>query len=109
MLTNTKMGAWKRFWFAVMLFAFRRGARHGLVNTMSCANRVEFTTKFGAHEARLVLRDTSQGDGYSRVELYEMLRIVRYHEQAMGWTCPEPTFRNEDFAKRFADKRVKKS
>lgn len=98
MLTATKMGAWKRLWFEVMMFALRRGGEKG---SGSCANRRWHRTMFGSRETRLVLRDTTQEDGYSRMELYEMLRTVRLHERRQGWECPEPTFRNQAFAERF--------
>lgn len=98
MLTATKMGIWKRFWFEVMMFALRRG---GGKYFGSCANRAWCTTMFGAHEARLVLRDTAREDGHSREELYVMLRTVREHERNQGWTCPEPTFRIQEFADKY--------
>lgn len=63
----------------------------GSCSVSYCANRVtkRWETPAG-HEVTLILRDTRQPDGFSRTELYQMLKTLRDHERAQGWKCPEP-------------------
>lgn len=55
-----------------------------------CANRRTRTWLLGEHELTFTWRDTRQPDGYSREELYRMLKLVRDHEHLQEWRCPEP-------------------
>jgi hypothetical protein len=66
-------------------------AKSGRRSTHVCANRWESVSRCSAYEVTLTVRDTAKPDGYSRKELYSMLRTVREHEAKQGWRVPEPT------------------
>lgn len=74
------------FWKFVRWYFVRQGRSVKIV-----ANRLEYeaTTPDG-FDARLILRNPAEPDGYSREEVYEMLARVRESEIRMKWKCPEP-------------------
>jgi len=75
-----------KLWLWLFFFALRKikpGAG-------ACANRRYMTFGHKAHRVRVEVTDTRKPDGYSREELYEMLKIIRAAEKRSGWKCPEP-------------------
>lgn len=63
-----------------------------LTSTKSCANRVEWTYVRGDFEYKIIRRQTTISDTYSREELYCMEKIIRSERERTGWdvhTCFE--------------------
>jgi hypothetical protein len=56
----------------------------------SVGNRRIYTFKLEPLEITVTSRDTTEEDGYSRVELYNMLKLIRTNEVVQQWRVPEP-------------------
>lgn len=56
----------------------------------SVGNRFIEVTMIGPLEVTITCRDTRREDGYSREELYSMLRLIRKEEVRHEWKVPEP-------------------
>jgi hypothetical protein len=74
----------KGIFYARLFYEFLR-----LSGGKRCANRFEQTVTLKDREITLIVKDTTQPDGYGREELYEMLELIRKHERIQGWKVPE--------------------
>lgn len=74
----------------VFAWSLRRMIASGLGALKFCGFRTESTFTKEGQEMRIIIRDTTQPEIYSREEVYSMLRLVRQNESRMGWKCPEP-------------------
>lgn len=72
-----------RFWWWVL---WRVPARQ----IHSVGNRFERRMMLGKFEVTITYRNTHEPDGYSREELYGMLRTIRREEKRHEWKVPEP-------------------
>ncbi len=54
------------------------------------ANRSIRTLDGTKRKWELTITDKSERDGYSREELYCMLKLIRAEEKRQGWKVPEP-------------------
>jgi hypothetical protein len=76
-----------QFW----LWVFRKLlGRAPWTSQSSVGNRYAGSGVFGCFEVALVMRDMRQPSGYSREELYAMLRAIRSEEIIQHWKVPEP-------------------
>lgn len=75
-----------RLWYRALMWLLRRG-QYGWAR---CANRYEITHHCGPLVVVTTIQDTREEDGYSREELYRMLRLIRQHEELQEWKVPEP-------------------
>ena len=50
-----------------------------------CSNRLEATYRKGTNEVFVRYRSLCEADGYSREELFKMLREVRKHQRLQKW------------------------
>ena len=54
-------------------------------------NRLEITIKRNNNtEIKIIIKDMSQEDRYTREELVRMLEIIRTEENIQNWKVPEP-------------------
>jgi len=55
-----------------------------------CGNRYGKVFHYYNWEVTVIYRDTTKEDGYSREELYRMLKLIRKEEIRQQWKIPEP-------------------
>jgi len=75
---------WKAWiWYKILMKAPCRYGTH-------VANRTIRRDNLAHLECTITLRDIRKPDGYSREELYQMLGLIRLHEELQNWKVPEP-------------------
>jgi hypothetical protein len=60
-------------------------------SVFKCANRSIFTYRYQNFEMKVTFRDLDKPEGYSRVELLQMLQLIRAQEAKQNWKVPEPS------------------
>lgn len=73
-------------WYWLFAYLLRRGPvrTEGFVG-----NRHTWKGTTGPVEIEVVIRDTRQPDGYSREELYQLLKLIRREEKRSEWKVPD--------------------
>jgi hypothetical protein len=61
----------------------------------SCANRYEIEVRIESMGMHIIYTDFREQAGYSREEVFTMLKTVREEEARMKWKCPKPEVKEE--------------
>lgn len=81
---------WLTEWIDYLWLCIVTSPRGSIKKTTVVGNRSIYTGQVGPFEVTTTFRNTKEEDGYSREELYSLLKLIRREEERHQWKVPEP-------------------